>query len=288
MAWEGITMDRTIGLSQGKVALVTGGAMGIGKAACLHFAKLGMKVCVVDLASEELDRTVVEIASASSNAGSDVIGISADISDPLQIENMQNEITERFGSVNFLMNNAVTRIGRGFSANISEWRDAMEINFWGAVNCVNAFLPDMLASKEPGVIVNCGSKQGITNPPGHPIYNITKSALKTYTEALEHDLRSNDANQGEGCVSAHLLIPGWTTTQGKPHQQGAWMPEQVIHFMCDALQSGDFYILCPDDDVSTDMDHRRILYGAKDITNNRPPLSRWHPEYSDAAAKECS
>ena len=72
-----------------------------------------------------------------------------------------------------------------------------------------------------------GSKQGITNPPGHPIYNITKSALKSYTEALEHDLRSNPDNQDSKRVSAHLLIPGWTTTGDAAHRPGAWLPGQA-------------------------------------------------------------
>lgn len=279
-------MDRTSVLSQGNVALVTGAAMGIGKAACIHFAKIGMKVCVVDVAEDELSSAVVEIADASPNGTSDIIGYAIDISNPDQVADLHKKVTEQFGLVNFLMNNAVTRMGRGFSADIDEWRKAMEINFWGVVNNVNAFLPDMVASDQPGIIMNCGSKQGITNPPGHPIYNITKSALKTYTEALEHDLRSN--NSGAQQISAHLLIPGWTTTQGKPHQQGAWLPEQVVDFMYNALKSGDFYILCPDDDVTTDMDHRRVIYGAEDITKNRPPLTRWHPDYAESSKKECS
>ena len=161
----------------------------------------------------------------------------------------------------------------------------MDVNFWGVVNAVRTFLPSMLSMNEPGMIVNVGSKQGITNPPGHPIYNITKSALKTYTEALEHDLRSQ---QDEQQISAHLLIPGWTTTGKNEHRQGAWQPDQVADFMLDALQAGSFYILCPDDDVSTEMDHERILWAAKDIIDDRPPLSRWHPDFEADAKKACS
>ncbi len=133
-----------------------------------------------------------------------------------------------------------------------------------------------------------GSKQGITNPPGHPIYNITKSALKSYTEALEHDLRSNPDNQDSKRVSAHLLIPGWTTTGDAAHRPGAWLPGQVVDFMIEGLVNGDFYILCPDDEVTTEMDHKRIIWAAQDITQNRPPLSRWHPEFEASAKKECS
>lgn len=143
-------MNRANVLSAGNVALVTGAALGIGKATCQHFAKLGMKICVVDLPGDELDNAVVEIASLSPDASNNVMGYAVDISDPYQINNLQEEVTDRFGSVDFLMNNAVTRIGRGFDANISEWQYAMQVNFWGVVHCINAFLPTMQASGRPG------------------------------------------------------------------------------------------------------------------------------------------
>ncbi|MGI9463667.1 MAG: hypothetical protein ACR2OM_07000, partial [Aestuariivirgaceae bacterium] len=110
--------------------------------------------------------------------------------------------------------------------------------------------------------------------------------LKTYTELLEHELRSDPANSGDNRVTAHLLIPGWTTTGGKAHTQGAWLPDQVIDFMCKALARGDFYILCPDDEVSAEMDHRRIEWAAGDIVESRPPLSRWHPDFEAQAKKQ--
>lgn len=196
---------------------------------------------------------------------------------------LSQRVIDRFGRVDLLMNNAVIRTGRGHDAALEEWRGAMDVNFWAIVNAIRVFLPTMQASETPSMIVNVGSKQGITNPPGHPIYNITKSALKTYTEALEHELRSH----GKRTTTAHLLIPGWTTTGNKPHQSGAWLPEQVVEYMVDGLTRGDFYILCPDDEVSTEQDHRRIIWGAEDITKNRAPLSRWHPEFEDEAKKNC-
>jgi hypothetical protein len=127
-------------------------------------------------------------------------------------------------------------------------------------------------------VVNTGSKQGITNPPGNSAYNVTKAAVKAYTEALQHELRNHAGAQ----VSAHLLIPGWTTTGGREHKPGAWLPDQVIDVLVDALNRGDFYILCPDDEVTPAMDRDRILWAAGDVTENRPPLSRWHGDYDDA------
>lgn len=76
-------------------------------------------------------------------------------------------------------------------------------------------------------------------------------------------------------------MPGWTTTGKNEHKAGAWLPEQVVDYMLSHLKSGDFYIICPDDDVSTEMDRARITWAAGDITENRPALSRWHPDYYD-------
>ncbi len=234
-------------ITAGNVAVVTGAASGIGRAACLHLAEHGMSVCLVDLAGEKLDAAAAEVEANSPGGPSTILKSPVDVSDPDQIRALHEEVFTCFGKVNFLMNNAVTRMGRGHQADLAEWRTAMDVNFWGVVYATRVFMPGMLAINEPGIIVNVGSKQGITNPPGHPIYNVTKSALKTYTELVEHELRSNSANTSENRVTAHLLVPGWTTTGEIAHQHGAWLPHQVIDFMCAGLARGDFYIVCPDD-----------------------------------------
>ncbi len=270
-------------IKPGRVALVTGAASGIGRAACRYFAGAGMTVAMVDLEGSELASAAAEVAESHPESAAHVETFPCDLSTEEDMASLHSKVIDRFGKVNLLMNNAVTRIGRGHEVPLDEWRHAMEVNFWAVVSAVRAFLPGMQAGGEPGIIVNVGSKQGITNPPGHPIYNITKSALKAYTEALEHELRSSPGRK----VRAHLLIPGWTTTGAKAHQPGAWLPDQVVEFMAEGLQHGDFYILCPDDEVSTAQDHRRILWGASDITENRPPLSRWHAAFADEAKKHC-
>jgi len=270
-------------ISPGKTAVVTGAASGIGRAVCLALARRGMNVGLVDLPGARLDAAEAEVAAAGPG---EAAKFAADIGDPAQIAALHRDAIARFGRVHLLMNNAVTRIGRGHDADLSGWRQAMEVNFWGVVEAVRAFLPGMQAAGEPAMIVNTGSKQGITNPPGHPIYNVAKAAVKTYTEALEHELRSNPAYGNR--VSAHLLIPGWTTTGDAQHKPGAWLPGQVADFMLEGLARGDFYILCPDDETTTEMDHKRILWGAGDITENRPPLSRWHPDFAAAAKQACA
>jgi NAD(P)-dependent dehydrogenase (short-subunit alcohol dehydrogenase family) len=176
------------------------------------------------------------------------------------------------------MNNAVTRVGGGPWGSLEDWRRAVDVNLWGVINGVRAFVPRMMEQGQPSLVINTGSKQGITNPPGNLAYNMTKAALKTYTEGLEHDLRTT-----EGCrVGAHLLVPGWTTTGKKQHRPGAWLPDQVIDILLDALDRGDFYIICPDGEVTPEMDRKRILWGAGDMTEKRPPLSRWHPDFAEA------
>lgn len=270
------------------VAVVTGAALGIGRAMSLRFAEAGLSVVMVDLPGPDFDAAVALVREASPRGASHVLAVPTDVSDPGQIERLRDQALATFGKVNLLANNAVTRIGRGMDADLDDWRRAMEVNVWGPVMGVRAFLPAMLGSGARAWIVNVGSKQGITNPPGHPIYNMAKSALKTYTEQLEHELRSRPDNQGDTRVSAHLLVPGWTTTGKNEHKPGAWHPEQVVEEMLTALDRGDFYIICPDGEVTAEMDRKRILWSADDITENRPPLSRWHPDFAELAKAECA
>ena len=159
----------------------------------------------------------------------------------------------------------------------------MAVNLWGVIHGTRAFLPGMLDRGRPGLIINTGSKQGITTPPGNPAYNISKAGVKTYTEALQHDLRNRPGCQ----ISSHLLIPGFvftglTAAGGGEKPAAAWTADQTVAFLLEKLSHGDFYILCPDNDVPRAMDEKRIAWAAGDLIQNRPPLSRWHPDYAEA------
>jgi NAD(P)-dependent dehydrogenase (short-subunit alcohol dehydrogenase family) len=231
---------------------------------------------MVDQASDELARVASGIAAIVGTTN--VLTSSTDVADAAGMVALADLVTSRFGKVSILMNNAVTRVGGGALASSANWRAAFEVNFWGAMNGVNAFLPSMLESSEKSYIVNVGSKQGITNPPGNAAYNATKAALKFYTESLQHDLRGR-----AGCkVTAHLLVPGWTTTGTNEHKSGAWLPGQVVDRMLAGLSNNEFYIVCPDNEVTSEMDRQRILWAATDITDSRPALSRWHRDFADA------
>lgn len=281
-------MNRESIFSVGNVAVITGAALGIGRSMAMRFAETGMSVVMADLESDSFEASVESVRDVAKRGSETVLAMVTDVADPEQITKLKTVTLDAFGKVDFLANNAVTRSGRGINADLAEWRRAIDVNLFGPILGVRAFLPTLLDNPGPGAIVNVGSKQGITNPPGHPIYNMSKSALRAYTEALQHTLRNNPDNQGETRVTSHLLVPGWTTTGRAEHKPGAWLPEQVVDMMLNAIAEDSFYIICPDDEVSSEMDRKRILWGAKDITENRPPLSRWHPDFADIAKSACS
>lgn len=278
-------MNREDIIRPGNTAVVTGAALGIGRALAHRLATEGMNVVMADLQSRHFEDTLASVRDAAPQGPNSILGVVTDVSNPEQVAQLKTKTIDTFGKVHFLANNAVTRGGQGLDADLEEWRYAMDVNLWGPVYGVRAFLPAMLENPEPSAIVNVGSKQGITNPPGHPIYNMTKSAIKTYTENLQHELRSNPDNDSGRKVTSHLLVPGWTTVGFEEHKPGAWHPEQVVDRLLTGIAENRFYIVCQDNDVTADMDRSRIIWGAEDITENRPPLSRWHPDYAQQAKR---
>jgi NAD(P)-dependent dehydrogenase (short-subunit alcohol dehydrogenase family) len=272
-------------LSPGSVAVVTGGASGIGLAAARRFAALGLRVCIADLGGERLASAAHGVAAEAPDGAGSVITLETDVGRSDDVRRLEEAVRERFGGTDVLMNNAGIQPGSTTLGPEETWRRIMEVNLWGVIHGCQAFVPRMIERGRPGLVINTGSKQGITTPPGDPAYNVSKAGVKAFTEALQHDLR-NGANPA---LSAHLLIPGFVftglTARGRTEKPaGAWTPDQTIDFMLQRLEAGDFYILCPDDDVPRALDERRVLWAAGDIVENRPPLSRWHPDYGDAFA----
>jgi NAD(P)-dependent dehydrogenase (short-subunit alcohol dehydrogenase family) len=266
-------------LTPGRVAVITGGASGIGLAAARRFAALGMRIVLADLDEAALADAAGQVP------GSAVLTIRTDVSRREDVAALHGRVRAEFGDVAVLMNNAGREGGGRLFGDPQRWRALLETNLWGVVNGVQVFAPGMLAQGKPGAIINTGSKQGITCPPGDTAYNVSKAGIKVVTEALAHELR----NVPGSAVTAHLLIPGFTFTgftrvhtAEKP--DAAWLPEQVVEFLIEAMGRGDFYVLCPDNAVTRTMDEKRIRWAADDIVRNRPALSRWHPEYQDAFA----
>lgn len=272
-------------LEPGRVAVITGGASGIGLAAAREFARRGMKLCIADLGGDALTRTAAELAAASPLGADGVLAVPTDVSQVEDVRALKDAVFGRFGDVGVLMNNAGTAPGGGPWDHIDRWRHVLEVNLWGVINGVQVFTPAMLEQGRPAAIINTGSKQGITCPPGDTAYNVSKAGIKVLTEALAHSLRNTEGSR----ITAHLLVPGSTftgMTRGNRSEKppGAWTPEQVVDFLIAGMNAGDFYIICPDNEVTREMDDARIEWAAQDITHNRPPLSRWHPQWKDAFA----
>jgi NAD(P)-dependent dehydrogenase (short-subunit alcohol dehydrogenase family) len=279
-------MSQHPALTESRVAVVTGAASGIGLAAALRFAAMGLRVCLSDLAGETLEQAAEKVAAAARRGKSDVMAVPADVSDHQAVDRLKDAVYQRFGEVALLMNNAGTSPGGGPWDHYERWRRVLDVNLWGVINGVHAFTPAMIEQRTPCAIVNTGSKQGITCPPGDTAYNVSKAGIKVLTEGLQHTLRNT-----AGCqVSAHLLVPGSTFTgmtarRGAEKPAGAWWPAEVADFMLERMAAGDFYILCPDNDVTRAMDNARMTWAMQDLTCNRPPLSRWHPDYEHAFAE---
>jgi NAD(P)-dependent dehydrogenase (short-subunit alcohol dehydrogenase family) len=272
-------------LSPDHVAVVTGGASGIGLAAAQKFASLGMKVCIADLGDDRLAAAEAKLVSAAPGGAAHVMTMAADVSRADEVSKLEAAVRQRFGGTDVLMNNAGIQPGSAMFGPAENWQRILGVNLWGVIHGSQIFAPGMIERGRPGLIINTGSKQGITTPPGDPAYNVSKAGVKAFTEALQHELR----NTKGGRITAHLLIPGFVftglTAKGRTEKPaGAWTAEQTVDFMIERLEAGDFYILCPDNDVPRPLDERRILWAAGDIVENRPPLSRWHPDYAEAFA----
>ena len=196
------------------------------------------------------------------------------------------------------------------------WERVLSANMYGVINTVQTFLPLIKAHQLPSLIINTGSKQGITTPPGSgAAYNVSKAAVKVYTEQLAHEMRSEEATK---CIEPKLLIPGWVftglsgaNTPGKTKPEGAWSSEQTVDYMLERIKSGSFYLLCPDNDTPREVDLKRMEVSARrarlpevpfltlddtvhspqwnvnDIIQDRPALSRWHEDHSSKFS-ECT
>ena len=269
-------------IAAGRVAVITGGASGIGLAAAKRFASMGLKVAIADLSASDLERAATEIRGGGK---AEVLTVRTDVSRMEEVMRLKERVYAAFGDVGILMNNAGTGNGGGPFENYDGWQRVLGTNLWGVINGIQAFTDAMIAQGTPAAIVNTGSKQGITTPPGDTAYNVSKAGVKVATEGLQHVLRNTP-----GCkVTAHLLVPGWvhtglTAREGGPKPAGAWAPDQVIVRLMDSMGKGDFYIICPDNEVTSEVDRKRILWAAGDLAENRPPLSRWHPDYKDTFA----
>jgi len=262
------------------VAVITGGASGIGLATAQCLAAMGLRLVIVDARETLLEPAAEQLRQLGAP---EVMASSTDVSDREALVELETLVAERFGGTDILMNNAGIQPGSSLLDDPENWLRILGVNLGGIVYGTQVFVPRMIERGRPGLVINTGSKQGITTPPGDPAYNVSKSGVKTFTEALAHELRNTEGHQ----LTAHLLIPGFVftdLTRGSRTEKptGAWTPEQTAEFLFQSLERGDFYILCPDNDVSRELDEKRMAWAIGDIIENRPPLSRWHPDYTES------
>jgi NAD(P)-dependent dehydrogenase (short-subunit alcohol dehydrogenase family) len=188
---------------EGRVAVVTGGASGIGRAMGERFGQEGMKVVLADVEAPALEATVKELQAD----GVDVMGLVTDVSNYESVERLRDAVLDAYGAVHVLCNNA--GVGAGASGQmwdheLNDWRWALGVNVWGVIHGIKAFVPAMIAHGEEGHVVNTSSGNGGISPlPSTPIYALSKSSVVTLTESLYAQLRAVDAT-----VSASVLFPG--------------------------------------------------------------------------------
>ena len=225
-------------LSPNNVAVITGGASGIGFAAAMRFARLGLKVCIADVGADKLSQAAATLTEAAPEGAASVMTSVTDVSNRDEVTHLEAAVRERFGGTDVLMNNAGIQPGSSMFGPTEAWQRILGVNLWGVINGSQVFAPGMIARGRPGLIINTGSKQGITTPPGDPAYNVSKAGVKAFTEALQHELR----NAAGSRVSAHLLIPGFVftglTARGRSDKPAAaWTPEQTIDFMIERIEA---------------------------------------------------
>ena len=267
----------------GRAAVITGGASGIGLAAARRFVADGMSVLIADRDDDGLQKALDALRSASTGEAK-VVAQACDVTDRGQVDKLRDAAFEHFDAVHCLMNNAgmVSGVGAPWESP-DELKATLDVNLWGVIHGCHAFIPAMLETGERGAIVNTGSKQGITKPPGNYAYNLSKAGVLAYTESIAHAF----AQRKDCQLTAHLLVPGFVYTgmvsrfiPEKP--PFAWTAEQTVDFMLPCLDRGDFYILCPDNETTREIDEKRIQWNADDLIKNRPALSRWHPDHKKA------
>jgi NAD(P)-dependent dehydrogenase (short-subunit alcohol dehydrogenase family) len=243
---------------EGKVAVVTGAASGIGRAVATAAAAAGMKVGLADI--EEGALTDAERALASS--GADVLAVATDVSSGASVEALRDRALSHFGAVHLVHNNAgVGVIGPLWTVPEADWKWILGVNLWGVIHGIRVFVP-VLVEQGVGHVVNTASVAGLTSPPFLGAYNVTKHAVVTLSETLYGDLR----NAGSP-VGVSVLCPGFVNT--RIHESGrnrpAWAPEQppdgatselmrsviatgldpgvVADLVLDAVRTNRFYIL---------------------------------------------
>lgn len=186
-----------------KVAVVTGGASGIGRAMAERFGAEGMKVVLADVEEKALRQAEAEFREK----GFDVLGVQTDVSKPEDLEKLAQQTLNAFGGVHILCNNAgvAGAWGPTWDNTLEDWNWIMGVNLWGVINGVRTFVPIMLEQGDECHIVNTASLAGLMS--GRGIYGVTKQAVVALSESIYNELKLLNAK-----VGVSVLCPGWVNT----------------------------------------------------------------------------
>lgn len=188
----------------GKVAVVTGGASGIGRAVSGRLAEAGMRVVLADIEEAALDRTAADFAEA----GHQVLPVVTDVSDDASMAALAEQALERFGAVHLVHNNA--GVGTGgllWEASRADWEWVLGVNLWGVINGIRTFVPIMIEQGEPAHVINTASMAGLISVPFLGPYNVSKHGVVTISETLQRELEIVGAP-----IKVSVLCPGVVQT----------------------------------------------------------------------------
>ncbi len=284
---------------QNKVAVITGGASGVGRAIGALLARRGARVVLADIDQAKLDQATADITPP----GGTVIGLTVDVTKEASVEALAAQVYDRFGVVHILFNNAGVGLGEAKKAiwtlPLNDWRWGIDVNVLGVVHGIRAFVPRMLAAGEDGVIVNTSSTNGgLRSLPNTPIYAATKAAVTSISEVLYQQLLREGTR-----LRAAVLFPGPHTVNtsimasrlvrpadyagAEPEEPVAYRtmaelvkttglalqltePEEVAAFAVDGLCSGRFWLL-PESEHGDHMIRQRT----EGLLARADPASAW-------------
>jgi NAD(P)-dependent dehydrogenase (short-subunit alcohol dehydrogenase family) len=271
---------------EGKVAVVTGAAEGIGRAIAERAAAAGMKLVLADINSAKLEAFAGELRAN----GVEAIARTVDVAGARQVDALAGAAFERFGRVHLLVNNAGVGLAKPvWETTERDWEWVMGVNVYGVTHSLRAFVPRMIAGGEEGHIVNVASIAGLLSEPGLAAYNASKFAVVTISEGLHHDLQLR-----RSLLKVSVLCPGWVKTRiadAERHRdpaersdftkldekaqrtamaivdsvQNGIAPAEVAAAVFRAIEAGEFYIL------THEATRAGVTVRMNDIVQNRPP-----------------
>lgn len=185
----------------GRVAVVTGGGSGLGRALAFRFAREGVRLALADVDERALAATKAELEAA----GATCLALRCDVSSAADVEALARHTVEAFGAVHIVCNNAgVAPLGVVWENTVADWQWTLGVNLWGVIHGVRAFTPILLRQGDEGHVVNTASVAGLIAPPGMGMYNVSKHAVVALSETLHHDLAAQRAK-----VKCSVVCPAY-------------------------------------------------------------------------------